>query len=285
MGNLNVQQLYYEFERDVYNLIRKELKKEDKEEIISNFRFDKGFEADFYLPQGCGNLGIPAKTMIEIKLQIVLDIVPRLRNVIDAINHNHKEEPFHLWLIVKDEDRLDPINNQDEEKTFRVMTWQQFSTSPESETDKKNHILTSDTFSEIKQQVPLPSPEEIILRAHDDAQTKNITLFLGAGVSMAAGLPSWECLLCKLRNSIGENPDIKVDASCLEKNENSSIILAKWYQLVCNSIDNNAQERKEDDTKEKTTDTGNRTFEKILHKCLYESIVTISAPLLTILTH
>jgi len=244
MENLNVQQLYYKFEREVYNVITSNLDK-DKGEKISDSKVVQGFECDFYLPQGCDKLGIPSKTIIEIKLQIVFDIVPRLHRVIDAINNNHKEEPFHLWLIVKEEDRLDLINSQDN-VIFRVMTGQQFTDLSKSKIDKKEPVPTSEPSPKTKQQVPLPPQDEIISRAHNDAQTKKITLFLGAGVSVAAGLPAWKCLLCKVRDSITANPNMKVDATCLEDIENSNIILAKWYQLVCNSIDNNAQERKKE---------------------------------------
>lgn len=145
---------------------------------------------DFYLPQGCKALDLPKETCVEVKRRMTYNALSQIRILCDQLPGKNlvivTREPFEApnyemslrGITKKDrnvrfipfpeiEQRLAGVKNK--EKTVEI-TFQ-----PDCE-DKK-------TETTIREKA-----------AHDFAKG-NITLFLGAGVSASADLPSWDNLL------------------------------------------------------------------------------------------
>lgn len=153
------------------------------------------FRADFVLPQGCEALKCLPNTVVEIKLRLTNNSFNSLRHLIDSIN-------TQLLVVTLDALYLNLFTDNLKGRDVRIISFSELIKVYESiktSDDKKNNSNGSII-------VPSSSSYNIIDQAKEQFHRGNVTLFLGAGVSASAGLPSWDNLLKNILSSSDQSP-------------------------------------------------------------------------------
>lgn len=177
--------LYSELEERVFSLIKGILSSdervvEEKWEDIPWFRY---FRPDLYLPNGCKELDFPKETIIEIKTRLLFDSLSRCHEIFDKLKKDGFKGKF---VVVTNQESLAPFERDLESEKFQVCSIE----------DIEGKIKASKRESNVYER----SKKEGIfdLNAENVYKPKNITIFLGAGVSRSAGLPTWENLILNM---------------------------------------------------------------------------------------
>ena len=172
---------YITFEEQVSGFISSVLA---EGEIITFDQFldkEKGLRPDIFLPGGSSKLGLPSKTVVECINRLNFDSVARIQSQYSLIDGIHV-------VIVYAETR---VPNFLYDGSIEVITLN----------DLRSRALDY-VESELKS---TNWTEERNKRTNDaayDFSRGNVTLFLGAGVSIDAKLPSWDSLLERIVASL-----------------------------------------------------------------------------------
>lgn len=230
------------FEADVAGIISSVLS--DKETLVLGYKLNdkyhnyKGLRADMYLEQGCAKLGIPVKTLIEIRYRLGFNTISRVaemyKPIIDGGGYNS-------LIIICKEDLLDKsILYVESNLHSRIEIWDY-------------NILQNKTSGESNESLNKPSctkTEDILDRAKDAFETSKTTLFLGAGLSMDANLPSWDRLLEALLVQKSNGPFDRINEANSDAISNSfaysSIITGRYimngyYDAIRKQPGNNSE--------------------------------------------
>ncbi len=144
--------------------------------------------ADAYLPRGCKALSVPAKTYIELKGSLRFDSVNRWFLHHKALRADGQDVTFYL-LYTRDDEGYGKKQDS-EELQFYVRS--------------VNDFLALPPESDETAVVPYcKSEQECMAEARAEIASQKLAFFLGAGVSIDAGLPSWSKLLNRLYIAIG----------------------------------------------------------------------------------
>lgn len=195
------------------------------------------FIPDIYLKSGCKNLSYNGVTCIEFVDELTYLMAHRYNRLIQELEKLNGCDIANFVVIY----RRSNIDDEDMESIFHAIK-----TLSIEELDKIVSMRKADN----------PLQENSILDKVKNAfEYGNVVLFLGAGVSMSAGLPSWERLLKDvLKNGIdaSENDFKFISEQC----HHSSIIAARYIKILHHS--NHSEAPKEE-------------FLTLLHKGLYSS--------------
>lgn len=151
---------------------------------------------DIYLPQGCEALGFPHKTIIEIKYRLQPDTLYRLKQMFDTYQTNFIDGGYTFVVIFIDYanfpiSMIERLNKTDLTgkigKSFRIYSLEDLC----KRGGNRNNF--NDVVNDVEE-----NKISIIDKAYQTFSKGPNTLFLGAGVSMSAKLPSWEGLLKEL---------------------------------------------------------------------------------------
>lgn len=153
--------------------------------------------ADFLLEKGCTALNCPDGTLVEVKMRLTNNSFNHLKQLSDYSNSQ-------LLVVTLDFNYISLFTNNLKGRDIRIISFNELlkiaDKIEEPENDRKN-IQSKDSVS--KHTI---SNDLIIEQAHEQFKRGNITLFLGAGVSASAGLPSWDKLLKNILSSSDQNP-------------------------------------------------------------------------------
>lgn len=206
---------YIEFEERVTSLITGALS--DGESIITNKCIDKrvSFKPDIYLPEGCSKLQLAPKTIIDCVYRITFDSVSRIQSrYLSWLDDKH--------LLIVFADFSDPGFLVDERVVLKQIK--------DLEALVQNELKLERRLIDWKEQ-----RKRRIEHARNDIEQGYVTLFLGAGVSIDAELPSWDDLLKRMEIALN-NSGAAISLDSVSKDaKKSSLIEARALRLFCGS--------------------------------------------------
>ena len=234
------------YEEKVVSIIAHLLDADEDIELCHNIGVG-GLMADVFLENGAKKLNLPPKSLIEIKYLLRNDTLSRIaliyKRVIDERGY------AKLIIICKDNltDRF--INKVGLPGRFEIWTFE--------ELEFKAHRIDSNGQNVSKPGLKkVPSPD-IVKRASNAAANDKVSLFLGAGVSMDAKLPSWNKLLAALLTKIKNRPFEYINEANTESISDylsdSSIITGRYimdgYRVAIKRLYEETREGNKDDAK------------------------------------
>lgn len=260
-----------QFELEVTNFINNEC---SEKETFGPFFYDQAkkmpFYADGYLPKGCKALGLDPKSIIEVKYRVLPDTISRWAKKIQSSFYKYDQYNF---VLIHNNSRLQlPVGElKIDGYRISIINFDELKKRSSKSSDKTIHDNNIEGNKNYvgNDFISYPTQEEIFENLKSSVDNGNLTLFLGAGVSVSGGLPSWPVLLENLVQEI--NPT--GFPSILSKNHiskikgvanNSSIIMARYMRVGTN----------QPPIKERSI--GNNTFNLALHKALYSGVTAYS---------
>lgn len=237
-----VNDLYYNSKRFEFDVAQFIINRCGNNEVFQPFLFNqapnKPFPADGYLPSGCKALNLAPKTIIEIKYKILPDTINRwVRKIQDSFDADpdYNFVMIHKSRLIKSDWELNISGYK-----ISIISFEELERRGSKAVNIKDDIAAS-YKEKVKEAIKkdsedAPGREELLTILSTAAKNKNITLFLGAGVSVSGGLPSWDDLLKNLAQEINPemNPSI-LSPTHLEKikgvTNHSSIIMARYMRV------------------------------------------------------
>lgn len=198
-------------ERKLLGVIIKNLHQEEPYKLYSVVG---GMYVDLYLPNGCKSMGIPSNTAIEYKNTLLFDTIYRCKKTYQAII-NKNQDTFNFYLVYDTSDMPVDGIRQYENDNFKVIQVRKL-------IGQKSAYKIDDDWKEAR--------NNNINKAKGMVESRGVVLFLGAGVSIGAGLPSWDTLLQKMLDNEGQDGN-GINYTCIdEKCFHSSIIIARYIR-------------------------------------------------------
>lgn len=201
------------------------LKKDNPNIVLNGMKDVEGFDSpvDIYAPNGIHSLNIEGETVIEVKKNITYSAMKNVEFMFNNHNCNILVIYFNKTIssvddIVKDGKCLKYIDY----KTLK------------SSSKKKSE----DNFYFAKQNKWKENRDKLIEEAREIISQGNNVLFLGAGVSASAKMPSWEELLQSLMSEVSILKKDTLDAfkqlntHVYEQCGDSNLIMARYLQLA-----------------------------------------------------
>ncbi len=199
------------FEEEVFKIINSSLG--NNEPIEFNYKLNSSgrFIADIYLENGCESLNLGTSTLIEIKYLLRRDTYARIACTYkDAIE---KEKDSKLIIICKESGLLDSDSSKSKSVSKKIEIWTFDDLRRRLKGEQEQPTKTNDDAKS--------SSNSVIEKAKSDVSTNKVSLFLGAGVSMDANLPSWDQLLKALLNQKDGKPFLHINEANSEAISNS----------------------------------------------------------------
>lgn len=201
-------------------------------EIVDGF----AYPPDVYAPDGIPSLEITGKTVIEIKKNLSFSTINDLNSYIETHSHNYNILIVYFHSTLSSEPEQSEINGH-------IVKYIQF-----SNLKGKKKTQDQDRFyaDRIKNTDWKDERKNIIERANKAAKLGNNVLFLGAGVSMSAKMPSWNELLEGLMSEVKQlkEPTLtafkELSTHVLNECGDSYLIMARYLQTAIHQYDKNA---------------------------------------------
>ena len=175
--------------------------------------------ADIYLLQGCRKLKVKPKSVIEIKTVVLFDTVYRYKNLFDNCKKEWNVGDFYIVYL---RSRVPEYSFKSyESNDFHIKSFEEL-----KEDKKYEYKEFTGPSEEDKQRI-------LIENAKHAVKEHKCTLFLGAGVSIDAGLPNWDKLLKKMLVYSTKHQTVfsNTDYDCIQCNcANSSLIVARYIK-------------------------------------------------------
>lgn len=163
----------------------------ENETIVIEPKIDDRFRGDILLPEGCKKLKLSPKTLIEVKINLSYDNLKR----IFVLYKQYLPKYEHFVIVCKeclfemDEATLSKLFGID----TKIITFSSIVTLFRQQKEESRN----------KKDIPTEDP---INMARDAFKNNQVSLFLGAGLSMDAKLPSWDKLLETLLERMDNKP-------------------------------------------------------------------------------
>lgn len=204
------------------------------------FRDNEMPDFDLYAPEGIPALNLSGKTLVEVKGNLSYSTTKQ----IDAYYETNGMEYNVLVVYFKSTVTIYPtieINNQG--KAILFVSYKDLKAKFKKKTDKKKDAYYADRAKKGDWKT---ARQEIIKNAQDVIAQSNNVLFLGAGVSMSANMPSWKDLLKGLMGEVKQLKTTTLEAfkelssHVLEECGDSNLIMGRYLQTAISLYNNKA---------------------------------------------
>ena len=250
---------YDEF-RVVDLLWKKGVKTEPSESIKRNGRL---WWPDIYAPNGVPVLNIVGETVIEVKRNLSFSNINEVTSFYEA-----EGDRYHMVVVYfKTSINIVPERNDSKGKSLVFINYKDLKekSKTKGETTKEKFFAKRAQKNDWKE-----TRKEVIKKAQEAIAQDNNALFLGAGVSRSAQMPSWDELLKGLMSEVKQLKPAtleafkELDSHVLEECGRSYLIMARYLQTAILQHDNDSR------------------FSELIQKHLYGE--KDESPLLTVLS-
>ncbi len=205
---------FFFFEQSAIDIIEQALQ---GDESLVVGEIEEEYAYDYFLPKGCKRLGLPPKTAIEVKKELV----PGIYSILFSDARKTLEKGVCNQFVV----------------VYEKASWDHVSYKIPN--DVANHFKFL-SYEELKRWADLHDikPKEKDWKADRELRLKKLsneiwfgqnTLFLGAGLSASLGVPGWESLLKKLLTKIRrKRKELPIYKSICKDSDQSYLVLARY---------------------------------------------------------
>lgn len=214
---------FFFFEQSAIDIVEQAL---DGEESLVAGEIDEKYAYDYFLPVGCKRLGLPPKTAIEVKKELVPGIYSVLfSDARKALNKGACNE----FVVVYEKAPWDHTSYnipKDVVNKFRFLPYDELKRWADShELKPKQKDWKADRRLRLQ-------------KLSNEIWFGQNTLFLGAGLSASLGVPGWETLLKKLLAKLRRKSKVLPIYSSISKDSDQSyLVLARYIDSF--AIQNN----------------------------------------------
>lgn len=185
---------------------------------------------DLYLPKGCRRLQLKEKTIIEVKTRVSRETLEDLRRISDLFSSRFREKGYTFLCVIMDgsfemfdcQKQMGVVGRLNE--WFKIVTYDELKRIAAGSEENEKPLTDDDLNKNIK------------ANARKSFLTRKYSLILGAGVSIDAGLPSWDELMKRLIKQCRKNRKSPLEGkdyhNILKDCGSSSIILGRLIQTL-----------------------------------------------------
>ena len=227
------------FEEDVVTRILQCLTDEEVR-YVDQFQLNREMLFNLYLQQGCKALGWYGDTAVVVKYYLMPDTVYEYAERLDAWHKRNLPEGTAVRLVIifkTFSPVVRPIAGMKVPSGIEVYTWNAFLKRIKERTDEEGYDIVAKEPKDVKwvvNNVMVKLSNQWLIReeARRAFERERVTLFLGAGVSVDAGLPKWNELLVGMFKRKGRKPfeyiSDKYADDVVKACNNSSIIVGRY---------------------------------------------------------
>lgn len=216
------------------------LKDKNKEIVLYGPKFgeDTLFAYDLYAPNGIPSLKISGKTAVEVKNHLSFATIKEINAHFETYGSEYNILVVYFKSSVSNYPSTQ-INSQGKALVYKSFEELKDKNKKHTEKDKSDYYAERTKGADWKR-----NREELIKQAHEIVGQGNNVLFLGAGVSMSAKMPSWKDLLKGLMSEVKQLKPPTLEAfkelssHVLEECGDSNLIMGRYLQTAISQYDN-----------------------------------------------
>ena len=178
------------------------------------------YKIDFFLPKGCVKWNYPPNTAIEVVNSLKAGKIYQVNRYIETIRQENYDIKAY-YIFCKDIPESEHLPHRSPKNSNSIIHIVDFNTLRV----QKKPLFQEDDYWKDRQ-------IQIRLKAKSDFAKGKSTLFLGAGLSMSCGLPSWDELLELLLASLRKEKALSVNdlEACKNDSQESPLIKARYLK-------------------------------------------------------
>ena len=191
------------------------------------------FTPDLYAPQGIPSFNMDGSTAIEIKKRLSFSSVKEIDALYDLLGDDYNILVVYYSISIS----FQPPVRNDKKKVLKYIQYGTLKGKMQQKDEGAYYIAKANKQGWRQERA------EIIKRAQAVVEQGNNVLFLGAGVSLSAKMPSWKDLLKGLMTEVKQlKKDTlesfkELDTHIFEECGNSNLIMARYLQTAVHLYD------------------------------------------------
>jgi|GEM_PF-456700 hypothetical protein len=204
------------------------------------FSDDEMPDFDLFAPDGILPLDLSGKTLVEVKVNLSYSTIKQIDAYYETNGAEYNVLVVYFKSTVTNYPTLE-INSQG--KTLLFISYKDLKVKFKKKTDKKKDAYYADRAKKSEWKT---ARQDIIKNAQDVISQGNNVLFLGAGISISANMPSWKDLLKGLMGEVKQLKTSTLEAfkelssHVLEECGDSNLIMGRYLQTAISLYNNKA---------------------------------------------